>query len=205
MELNMASLSHTEEIVAEYLKYIKDGKGRLKYLVSERIEIPTRKGGHSDIDILAVGKKDVLIIQTKQYTWHGSKKVSTKKILQNFEISEKFVRQQNYSRGRRIRKILCYEHGSKTIAKDLAKKGIKSIEIQWIMFNFLFRLGERMYGSGWLNKKNKAVDWEGRGKVENNLVRTLIFLVEWEFIDKNELKEYNSESIKELKKVGILE
>ena len=39
----MVSLSHTEEIVGEYLKYLKDEKSRQKYIVAERISIPTKK------------------------------------------------------------------------------------------------------------------------------------------------------------------
>lgn len=201
----VSSLSHTEEIVGEYLKYLKDKKGRLKYIISERVKVPTKKGGHSDIDILAVGDKDVLIIQTKQYMWSGSKKESLKKIIDNLRISENFVRKQYYRKNRQIIKILCYEYGSKTLVKELERKDVKTIELQWPMINFLCRLGERMYGAkDWWKKDSKSCKWEGRGKEENNLVRTLIFLIEWELVDKNVLKEYNSDAVKELKRVKMI-
>ena len=80
-------LSFTEELVSEYCKHIVDNKGKPKYLVSEYIhyQMPKKgvkvKGWH-DIDVLAIGRQEMLIIQTKQYAIFEN----TKKELKEAEI-----------------------------------------------------------------------------------------------------------------------
>lgn len=77
------SLSYTEELVAEYYKHLHDENYKPKYIVTTH-QMFKAKGtdkavkGWRDIDVLAFGKKDILVIQTKSMAnfkknWNESK------------------------------------------------------------------------------------------------------------------------------------
>ena len=164
-------LSYTEELVSEYFRHFIDAEGRPKYMVSEHVhfqkeEAQTEVKGWSDIDILAVGKDEICIIQTKSYAiFENTVKESIDSAKQYFKDAEKFVTKQYDVEGKKIRNIFLADFGlSKTFQTSLPEAGIEVIKLRDIFKEFLNILNE-LYP-----------DIYHLGKEENNVTRIMLFL-----------------------------
>lgn len=169
-------LSFTEELVSEYYKHIVDNEGRPKYLVSEHIhyQMPKRgvkvKGWH-DIDVLAIGREEVLIIQTKQYaTFEDTKKESIQALQEFFKDAEKIVKQNYDVKDKKIRKIFVAEDMSTNIKNEMEQLGIEADWLGEIIKKFMQLLYDKWEPE---YKKTGKISF---GKEENNLTRILLSL-----------------------------
>jgi hypothetical protein len=161
-------LSYTEEIVSEYYKHIKE-YGKLKYFVSDHVYFKGKAHGWRDIDILAVGKKEILIIQTKSYAYcSSSKRNSVKMILKFFEEAEKFVRKSYEVNNKNVKKIFIADYGlSEQISQKLNMHKIETMKLTEIFTSFL-----KILDNDYMSKNRISKD-------ENNVTRTLMFLISW--------------------------
>lgn len=169
-------LSFTEELVSEYYKHIVDNKGKPKYLVSEHIhyQMP-RRGvkvkGWRDIDVLAIGRREILVVQTKQYAvFEDTKKESIQALKDFFIDAEKIVKQNYDVKGKKIRKIFVAEDMSENMQKELKKLGIEAEWLEEIIKKFLQLLYDK-----W-EPEYKKTGKLSLGKEENNLTRVLLSL-----------------------------
>jgi len=171
------NLSYTEELVAEYYKHLKDEDDKPRYIVTthqmfklKHTKKPVK--GWTDIDVLAFGKKDILIIQTKsmanfKQNWSQSKPA----IISFFEEALDFVRNQYDVEGKTLRQILIAEVGlSKKNLRDLEQKCIEFRTLKSVTTEFLDILKKR-------NIKGKEKGVIG-AKEESNVTRILIFLID---------------------------
>jgi len=164
-------LSYTEELVSEYFRHLTDNGRRPIYMVSDHVHFQTveaKKGvrGWKDIDILAVGKDEICIIQTKSFAiFKKTKKESLDSIKDYFEEAEKFVAKQYDIKDKKIRKIFIADLGlSEDFSKDLEAWGIESKKLSDVFIEFLNNL-HSLYP-----------DTAHLGKEENNVTRILMFL-----------------------------
>lgn len=161
-------LSFTEELVSEYYKHIVDNKGKPKYLISEHIHYQMPKKsvkvkGWRDIDVLAIGRQEILVIQTKQYAmFENTKKESVQALQHFFQDAEKIVKQNYDVKGKNIRKIFVAEDMSVNMKKELEKLGIEAEWLSEIIKKFM----QLLYSKGRISL----------GKEENNLTRILLSL-----------------------------
>ena len=170
------TLSYTEEIVSEYFKHLTTKDGKPKYIVSEHIYYQEKgsskkvKGWH-DIDVLAIGKEEICIIQTKSYAFFmQTKKDSIGETVKFFKDAERVVRKRYDVSNKKIRKIFIAHYGlSKSFKKELSKKNIESRDLEDIIQDFLRILKKQI--KGYLI-----------GKEDNIMTRTLIALIEGKFI-----------------------
>ncbi|MEM3617340.1 MAG: hypothetical protein QXJ31_05450 [Candidatus Bathyarchaeia archaeon] len=163
-------LSYTEELVSEYFRHLTDEEGRPLYMVSEHVHFQveeTKKGvkGWKDIDILAIGKNEICIIQTKSYAiFEKTVKESIDSAEEYFEEAEKFVAKQYDIKGKKIRKIFIADFGvSKTFQETLSAKGIEVKRLRDVFLEYLNIL-HKLYP-----------DIYHLGKEENNVTRILMF------------------------------
>ena len=174
-------LSYTEELVSEYYKHLEDD-GKARFLVSEHVQFPSKKKyGWSDIDILAIGKKEIHIIQTKGYVvYKRTVRESIADLVDFFKEAENFVRKTFDVGDKRIIKVFIADTGlSDSMREQLKKNGIdRVLSLKEIVKDFFKIL------------RQKYPDMPAKvGKEENNVTRTLLFLL------------YSFE--KEFKKAGI--
>jgi len=170
------ALSFTEELASQYYKHLMKNEWP-KYIVSEKVKYRGPRGGWKDIDILALGQNEICIIETKHYPWRGTKRETIKHILDSFKTAEKFVKKQPYAKGKKVKKIFIVEYASQPMLKELKKQRIDVRELDKIVEEFIQILYKRIW------KK----EWKGRGKEENNVTRTLLVLLEHEFIKEKKL------------------
>ncbi len=163
-------LSYTEELVSEYFRHLTDEKGKPLYMVSEHVHFQveeTKKAvkGWKDIDILALGKNEVCIIQTKSYAiFENTVEESIQSAEKYFNEAEKFVSQNYDIKGKRIRKIFIADFGlSKPFQKSLSAKGIEAKKLREIFIEYI-------------NILHKLYPDYHLGKEENNVTRILMFL-----------------------------
>lgn len=169
-------LSFTEELVSEYYRHDLDRKGRPKYLVSEHVQyqMPKRgvkvRGWH-DIDILAIGQREIHIVQAKQYAvFENTTKESIISLGEYFKDAEKFVRQNYAAKNKKIRWVFVAESMSKNMHRELNRKGIKADWVKNVIKRFLQTLYER-----WEPEYEKTGNIS-IGKEESNLTRLLLSL-----------------------------
>ena len=158
------ALSYTEEIVSEYFRHLTDGKGRPKYMVSEHVQFQEK--GWKDIDILAIGKDEICIIQTKSdAAFKKTVDESIDSAKDYFREAEKFVAKQYDIKDKRIRKVFIADFGlSKTFQKSLPAYGIETKKLRDIFIEYINIL-HKLYP-----------DIYHLGKEENNVTRILMFL-----------------------------
>ena len=168
----MANLSYTEELTSEYFKHKLDNNGKLAYIVSEHVYYQGRKRtgvrGWHDIDVLAIGNKEICIVQTKSYTGSEPKMQMLRHILGDFDNAETFVRVQTYAKGKKIRKILVVDYTSEPIKNKFRVAGVEVFRLTEITDMLLQML------------KNKLFKTSRLGKEESNVTRTLLFLLDHE-------------------------
>lgn len=164
-------LSYTEELVSEYYRHLADEEGRPKYMVSEHVHfkgIKAKKGvkGWKDVDILAIGKKEICIIQTKSFAiFKKTKDDSLNSAKEYFQEAEKFVSQNYDVKDKEIRKIFIADLGlSKDFHDKLSDYGIESKKLAEVFMDYLNIL-HSLYP-----------DTAHLGKEENNVTRILMFL-----------------------------
>lgn len=164
-------LSYTEELVSEYFRHLTDNERRPRYMVSEHVHFQTeeaKKGvrGWKDIDILAIGKDEICIIQTKSFAiFKKTKKESIDSIKDYFKEAEKFVAKQYDIKDKKIRKIFIADLGlSEDFSNELGACGIESRKLSDVFIEFLNNL-HSLYP-----------DTAHLGKEENNVTRILMFL-----------------------------
>ena len=163
-------LSYTEELVSEYFKHIMDEERKPKYLVSEHVHYQTKgPTGWHDIDVLAISEDEVCIIQTKSYAiFENTVKESIEESVRLFKEQEQFVKKRYNVTGKTIKKIFIADVGlSKTFteSEDFKKAGIITEKLVVIVRKYLQIL------------QNLYPDKYHVGKEENNVTRTLIFLL----------------------------
>lgn len=169
---DMMGLSYTEELVSEYFKHLMEGD-RARYVVSEKVKYRGPKGiGWSDIDVLAIGDKEVYIVETKQYAFRASKKESIKQISDSLDAAESFVRKQYYAKDKRIKKFFVATETARPLEEELRRRGIESYRLDEIVKELLKILRKRIYPK-WPKRIRS-----GRGKEESNVTRTLLMLLE---------------------------
>lgn len=179
------ALSYTEELVSEYYKHVLDDKNKPKYVVSEKVKYKGPKGiGWSDIDVLAIGTDEIRVIETKHYTRKRKGVDMIKKLSKSLDAAKKHVKMQPYSKGKNIKKVFIGTYMSETIVKKLQQKGIETRYLGDIVKDFLRILRRKIYPN-WPKKR----PWGGRGKEESNVTRSLILLLEEEFIKNKILEE----------------
>jgi hypothetical protein len=187
-------LSYTEELVSEYFRHITDENGRPKYTVSEHVHFQPEKAkkgvkGWTDIDILAIGKDEICIIQTKSFAiFKKTINDSIKSINEYFEAAENFVAKQYDIKEKKIRKIFIADFGlSETLQKSLEGLGIESRKLADIFVEYINIL-HCLYP-----------DIHHLGKEENNVTRILLFL-SYSFRNELEscrlLKSINSKGVR---------
>jgi len=154
-----------------------DGDRRPKYMVSEHVHFQTQEGkrgvrGWTDIDILAIGKDEICIIQTKSFAiFKKTIEESIKSIKDYFEAAENFVAKQYDIKEKKIRKIFIADFGlSKTFEKFLSAFGIEARKLADIFVEYINILHPDIYHLG---------------KEENNVTRILMFI---SYSFKNELE-----------------
>lgn len=179
-------LSYTEELVSEYFRHLTDDEHRPKYMVSEHVHFQVEKAkkrvkGWTDIDILAIGKDEICIIQTKSFAvFKKTVDESIKSAKDYFDAAENFVAKQYDIKEKKIRKIFVADFGlSETFQNRLSDYGIESKKLADVFKEYINNL-QKLYP-----------DIYHLGKEENNVTRILMFLC------------YSFK--KELKKCGILE
>jgi len=170
-------LSYTEELVYEYFKHEIGENGKPKYVVAAKIpfrdELETGKKvkGWHDIDILAIGEKEICIVETKSFTGVKKREEFVFELINRFKSAEKFVREQDYAKGKEIRKILVADEiANKKIKEDLEKEGIETLELREIVRKLIELL------------KPRVRIMKRLGKEESNVTRTLIFLIRKKFL-----------------------
>jgi hypothetical protein len=164
-------LSYTEELVSEYFRHVMDDDRRPKYMVSEHVHFQPEKAkkgvkGWTDIDILAIGKDEICIIQTKSFAiFKKTIEESIKSAKDYFEAAEKFVAKQYDIKEKKIRKIFIADFGlSETFQKSLKAFGIEARKLADIFVEYINIL-HSLYP-----------DIYHLGKEENNVTRILMFL-----------------------------
>lgn len=164
-------LSYTEELVGEYFRHLMDEDGRPKYMVSEHVHFQPEKAkkgvkGWTDIDILAIGKDEICIIQTKSFAvFKKTIEESIKSAKDYFDAAEKFVAKQYDIKEKKIRKIFIADFGlSETFQNRLSDYGVESKKLADIFKEYINNL-HRLYP-----------DIYHLGKEENNVTRILMFL-----------------------------
>ena len=174
-------LSYTEELVSEYFKHLMEGD-KSKYVVSEKVKYRGPRGiGWSDIDVLAIGDKEVCIVETKHYVWTASKQKLLRKIIPSFKAAEKFVKGHVYAKKKKIRKIFVATYSTKPLERELQRHGIETYRLDELVKELLKILRKRIYPK-WPKKIRR-----GRGKEESNVTRTLLMLLEADFIKEDVL------------------
>jgi hypothetical protein len=173
-------LSYTEELVSEYFKHLIDDEGKPIYTVSEHVHFKAkgakRVRGWRDIDILAVSRNEICIIQTKSYAlFKRTKKESIEYIKEYFREAEEFIVSNYDVKGKKIRKIFIVDLGlNKTLIESLTAEGIEVRRLKDVFLEYLNIL-HKMYP-----------DIYHLGKEENNVTRTLMFIT---YSFKKELEE----------------
>jgi hypothetical protein len=173
-------LSYTEELVSEYFKHLMDDEGKPLYMVLEHVHFKAKGAkrirGWRDIDILAISRNEICIIQTKSYAiFKKTKKESIESIKEYFREAEKFIANNYDIKGKRIRKIFIADIGlSKTFTESLSAEGIEVKKLKDIFIEYLNIL-RKLYP-----------DIYHLGKEENNITRILMFIT---YSFKKELKK----------------
>jgi hypothetical protein len=166
----MMGLSYTEELVSEYFKHLTDGKGRPLYTVSEHAHFQAEGSigvrGWRDIDVLAIGRNEICMIQTKSYAiFENTVKESIESAKEYFKEAESFIAKRYDIKGKKIRKIFIADLGlSKTFIESLSSEGIEVKRLKDVLLEYLNILHKLYPGIYRL------------GKEENNVTRILMLL-----------------------------
>ena len=162
-------LSYTEELVSEYYKHLEDN-GKPRFFISEHVHFPRgRKYGWSDIDVLAIGKDEIHIVQTKGYAIHKKTVEETvEDVVEFFKEAENFVRRTFDIGNKKIVKVFIADIGlSENLKNQLKNNGIDEVlslkDITLKFFKILLQKYPEM--------PSKV------GKEESNVTRTLLFLL----------------------------
>jgi len=173
-------LSYTEELVSEYFRHLMDDEGKSLYTVSEHVHFQAEgtRGikGWRDIDVLAISKNEICIIQTKSNAnFKRTKKESIEAIRKYFREAEKFITHNYNIEGKKIRKLFIADLGlSKAFIESLSAEGIEAKKLKDVLLEYLNIL-HKLYP-----------DIYHLGKEENNVTRILMFII---YSFKKELKE----------------
>lgn len=172
------ALTYTEELVKEYFKHLtEDGTrdSRSKYFISEHVLFRDKgaKGGWRDIDVLAIGREEICIVQTKSFAiFKRDTKASIREAIRFFKQAERFVRQNYEVEGKKVKWVFVADVGlSQRFRRELEAQAYargKEIEIRSLKEVALkfFKLLRELYPDA-----PSQV-----GKEENNVTRILLFL-----------------------------
>jgi len=167
----MVKLTYTEELVSEYFRHLMDDEGKPLYTVSEHVHFKAkgsrRVKGWRDIDVLAISKNEICIIQTKSYAiFKRTRKESIEAIKEYFREAEKFIANKYDIKDKKIRKLFIADLGlSKTFIKSLSAEGIEIKKLKDIFLEYLNIL-HKLYP-----------DIYHLGKEENNVTRIFMFII----------------------------
>ncbi len=163
---------YVEELALRY--FMKKG-----YLVTQNIwfQIPKEESGKkvagwSDIDLLAINEREVLVVQCKSFLGTGAAEKVYRNVSEWFGYAENFIRNDDrYSRwlnGKSLEKILVVDWGVRKTEEMLREEGITIIKYDTMLRELLSILKREMDGRG-----------AGRiGKEEDPIMRLLVSMIQ---------------------------
>ena len=146
-------LSYMEEIISKFYK-------KMGYTVSHHVIYKVPKAvpeALKDIDILAISKKEAIIIGCRPYTGHVEGTDMTKAIIQDFNFSEQSIKDIPMIMNKKIIKTLVIEEPIKKVDTELEKNGIKVYTLQDLMMDFLILLLKRHMGKRLESRANDMI------------------------------------------------
>lgn len=172
------SLGYVEELAERY--FSKKG-----YIVIPNIRFQLDKqktakkvAGWSDIDMLALNPKEILIVQCKSFLGTKKSEEISSEILKWYEYAEHYINNEpcwkQWLDGRETKWILIVDWSVKKAEDILKKKRVDVILYDDILIELLSRLSSK--------------DWR-KGKEDDSIIRLLCAMIDSELIDFDKIKK----------------